>query len=269
VAILREQGTNGDREMAAAFFAAGLDPHDVTMSDLLNKRVNLDAFQGLVFCGGFSFMDVFGSAKGWAAAIRFNSDLRVQFDRFYHRPDTFSLGVCNGCQLMALLGWVPWRGVPETQQPRFIHNTSERFESRWARVGIQPSPSILLKGMEGSQLGVWVAHGEGRLYCPDPAILEETVQRQLTPMAYLSPIGSPTTLYPYNPNGSPQGITALCSPDGRHLAMMPHPERCFRMEQWPDAPADWSAFEASPWLRMFQNAKRWCVEQLTTAETLL
>lgn len=260
VAIIREEGTNGDREMAAAFAAAGLAPWDVTMSDLLENRITLDEFRGLVFPGGFSYMDVFESAKGWAGIILFNDKLREMFDRFCARKDTFSLGVCNGCQLMALLGWIPWKGIAGESQPRFVRNTSGRFESRWVQVEILPSPSVLLAGMEGSKLGVWVAHGEGQLFYPDRAVAQEVLQRQLSPLVYLDPHGNRTEKYPYNPNGSPEGITALCSPDGRHLAMMPHPERCFRLWQWPWMPSLWRSLKTSPWLRMFQNARIWCIE---------
>ncbi len=258
VAVLREEGTNGDREMLAACAAAGLAPWDVTMSDLLESRIDLERFQGIIFAGGFSYMDVFDSAKGWAGTILFNEKLKEMFNRFYAREDTFSLGVCNGCQLMALLGWVPWRGVTGEKQPRFVRNTSGRFESRWAQVEVLPSPSILLTGMEGSKLGIWVAHGEGRLVYPDQSIQVEVNERNLAPLAYVDPGGNRTKEYPYNPNGSPDGITALCSPDGRHFAMMPHPERCFRLWQWPWMPSAWKNLEASPWLRMFQNAREWC-----------
>jgi phosphoribosylformylglycinamidine synthase len=205
-------------------------------------------------------MDTFGSAKGWAGVILFNPRLRDMFDRFYDRKDTFSLGVCNGCQLMALIGWVPWSDITERQQPRFIENTSGRFESRWAQVRIIQSPSILFQGMEGSILGIWVAHGEGKLHFPDPDIFEEISMKGLAPLAYVDPHGDPTDVYPYNPNGSPVGLTALCSPDGRHLAMMPHPERVFLKWQWPYLPNGWQEdLNASPWLRMFQNAYDWCM----------
>jgi phosphoribosylformylglycinamidine synthase len=261
VAILREEGINGDREMAAAFYTAGLEPWDITMSDLLDERVtSLDDYQGLVFPGGFSYADVFGSAKGWAGPIRFNPRLREMFDRFYERSDTFSLGVCNGCQLMANIGWLPYKGVSEISQPRFLHNKSGRFESRWVGVRITSSPSILLRGMEGSVLGVNVAHGEGRLLFPDLEVAQYIKDRQLAPMQYVDPDGQPTESYPYNPNGSPEGWTALCSPDGRHLAMMPHPERSFLKWQWPWMPDDLRQLDASPWLQMFQNARTWCLE---------
>lgn len=258
VAILREEGTNGDREMAAAFKAAGLTPWDIAMSDLASGTADLERFQGIVFAGGFSHMDVFDSAKGWAAGILFNEKLKEMFDRFYAREDTFSLGVCNGCQLMALLGWVPWKGISTERQPRFIHNLSGKFESRWLQVEVLPSPSILFSGMAGSRLGVWVAHGEGKLEYPDLSIQSEVLEQNLAPLAYIDERGLRTETYPYNPNGSPNGITALCSTDGRHTAMMPHPERSFRMWQMPWVPPQWKHFEASPWLRMFQNAGTWC-----------
>jgi len=255
--LVREEGSNGDREMAAAFYEAGMNPMDVTMSDLLAGRIALDQFRGLVAPGGFSFMDVFDSAKGWAASIK---SIRDMFDRFYDRKDAFSLGVCNGCQLLALLGWVPWKGIDEAVQPRFICNTSGRFESRWSRVKIQPSPSIMLAGMEESILGIPVAHGEGRLYFPDSEVLEQVKERNLSPLTYVDPEGEPTERYPYNPNGSVLGIAALCSPDGRHLAMMPHPERVFLPWQWHYWPAEWSKIKVSPWLQMFQNACQWCLQ---------
>ncbi|PIR93375.1 phosphoribosylformylglycinamidine synthase [Candidatus Falkowbacteria bacterium CG10_big_fil_rev_8_21_14_0_10_43_10] len=260
VAVVREEGTNGDREMAAAFYTAGLNPFDITMSDLLAGRITLDQFHGLVAPGGFSFMDVFDSAKGWAGSIKFNSTLREMFKRFYNRKGTFTLGVCNGCQLFALLGWVPWQGLDEKIQPRFICNCSERFESRWSQVKIQPSPSILLAGMEGSTLGVHIAHGEGRLHFPDPQILNVVKEKNLAPLVYVDSENEPTEEYPFNPNGSILGIAGLCSPDGRHLAIMPHPERTFLPWQWSYWPREWSEIKVSPWLKLFQNARQWCEE---------
>jgi phosphoribosylformylglycinamidine synthase len=259
IAIIREEGSNSDREMTSAFFRAGFDTWDVTMTDLLSGRIMLSGFRGVAFVGGFSYADVLDSAKGWAGAIRFNKGLWKEFQDFYNRKDTFSLGVCNGCQLMALLGWVPWQGIEDNIQPRFIHNTSGRFESRFSSVRIMAGPSIMLKGMEGSVLGVWVAHGEGRLYLPEPGMLDEIEEKGLAPVRFADDSGDTTEKYPFNPNGSPVGITALCSADGRHLAMMPHPERSFLSWQWgwmPDAmkgPAN-----VSPWLKMFQNAREWC-----------
>jgi phosphoribosylformylglycinamidine synthase len=258
VAIIREEGSNGDREMSSAFYQAGFEAWDITMTDLLEGRINFDYFRGVAFVGGFSYADVLDSAKGWAGVIRFNKRLYEQFQKFYERPDTFSLGVCNGCQLMALLGWIPWKGLPDRIQPRFIQNKSGRFESRFSTVHISPSPSIMLKGMEGSTLGIWIAHGEGRLYFPDGDIMQEVIQRQLAPIRFVNDNREFTETYPFNPNGSPLGITALCSPDGRHLAMMPHPERTFLKWQWAYMPENWKRNHGvSPWLKMFQNARQW------------
>ena len=270
VAVIREEGTNGDREMAAALHAAGFQPWDVTMSDLLNGTISLDdSFRGIVFAGGFSYADVLDSAKGWAGAIRFNPSLDAQFARFASRPDTFSLGVCNGCQLMALLGWVPGTGVagqpclPSEAQPRFVHNASGRFESRFVTVRVLPgSPSIMLRGMEGLQVGVWSAHGEGRCLFPDQSVAAAVAAGAQAPLRYVDDDGAATERYPFNPNGSPDGIAALCSPCGRHLAMMPHPERAFLNWQMPWIPADCETklprTGFSPWLQLFRNAHDWC-----------
>lgn len=259
VAIIREEGSNSDREMASAFYMAGFEPWDVTMTDLLEQRISLKDFSGIAFVGGFSYADVLDSAKGWAGVIRFNRRLWMEFQDFYHRADTFSLGVCNGCQLMALLGWVPLQGIDDMRQPRFIHNLSGRFESRFSTVKILPSPSIMLEGMEGSVLGIWVAHGEGRVFFPDKEILKRVEDNGLAPVRYVDDNNEITERYPFNPNGSVNGITALCSEDGRHLAIMPHPERTFLKWQWSWMPEDWKKnLKASPWLRMFQNARKWC-----------
>lgn len=259
VAILREEGSNGDREMTSAFYQAGFRPWDITVTDLVSGRATLEHFRGLVTVGGFSYADVPESAKGWAATIRFNEKLRKMFNDFYKRPNTFSLGICNGCQLFALLGWVPWFGLPDEKQPRFVQNLSGRFESRWVTVKIMESPAIMLKGMVESVLGIWVAHGEGRLYFPEPKMVDETINTKLAPIVYVDDEGEITESYPFNPNGSPYGITGLCTPDGRHLVMMPHPERAFLKWQWAWMPEDLNKkIEASPWLQMFQNARDWC-----------
>ncbi len=261
VAILRDEGSNSDREMTSAFFAAGFEPWDVTMTDLLQNRINLDSFKGLAAVGGFSYADVPESAKGWAATIQFNSRLKEMFNNFYLREDTFSLGVCNGCQLFALLGWVPWQGIDADQQPRFIHNDSKRFESRWSTVKILPSKAIMLKGMEDTVFGIHVDHGEGKIHFPDQSIYDSIKDQDLAAIAYVDDHCQPTEEYPFNPNGSPNGLTGICSPDGRHLAMMPHPERTFLTWQ-----AHWlpekikKELKASPWLRMFQNAYNWCMD---------
>jgi len=258
VAILREEGSNGDREMTSAFHAAGFETWDVAMTDLAAGRVDLDGFRGLVAVGGFSYADVLDAAKGWAGVIRFNPSIRASFEQFRDRPDTFSLGVCNGCQLFALLGWVPWPGIADAAQPRFIQNESGRFESRFAAVRVEPSPAVMFRGMEGSVLGIWTAHGEGRATFPDPAILDAVERQRLAPLRFVDDGGTITETYPFNVNGSPHGIAGLCSPDGRHLAVMPHPERAFLPWQWGWRPHAWRKLEAAPWLRMFQNAREWC-----------
>jgi len=262
VAILRDEGSNSDREMSAAFYSAGFEPWDITMTDLLAGRITLDGFRGLAAVGGFSYADVPESAKGWAATITCNPQLAAQFLAFTHRADTFSLGICNGCQLFALLGWVPWQGIRAEQQPRFIHNLSRRFESRWATVKVLPSPAIMLRGMEDMVFGIHVAHGEGFLNFPDETIRRQVQEQGLATLCYVDDQGAPTTAYPFNPNGSPEGLTGLCTPDGRHLAMMPHPERTFLTWQAHWLPESMrQELAASPWLKMFQNAYAWCVRE--------
>lgn len=262
VAIIREEGSNGDREMTAAFHLAGFQAWDVAVRDVGDGLVRLSDFRGAVFVGGFSYADVLDSAKGWAGVMRFNDTVRAEFEAFYARADTFSLGVCNGCQLMALLGRVPFSpdALASTSQPRFIHNKSGRFESRFCTVAVDAgSPAVMLAGMGGAQLGVWSAHGEGQAYFPDASVLASVVARRLAPLRYVDDDGAVTTAYPANPNGSAAGIAALCTADGRHLAMMPHPERSLLKWQWAYMPAELSdSMDASPWLTMFQNARRWC-----------
>jgi phosphoribosylformylglycinamidine synthase len=262
VAVVREEGSNSDREMSSAFHMAGFEVWDVAMSDLMAGALSLEGFKGLAFPGGFAYADVLDSAKGWAGTIRYNPALLDQFQRFRNRPDTFSLGICNGCQLLALLGWVPWAGIDTQAQPRFIHNNSGRFESRFTTVGVLESPSVMLAGMAEATLGVWVAHGEGRASFPDQDVEKTVLAKGLAPVRFVDDDGQPTTTYPLNPNGSPHGIAALTSEDGRHLAIMPHPERSFLTWQWGWIPPSWrGGTTASPWLRLFQNAREWC-EQL-------
>uniref|UniRef100_A0A8D0HRT0 Phosphoribosylformylglycinamidine synthase n=1 Tax=Sphenodon punctatus TaxID=8508 RepID=A0A8D0HRT0_SPHPU len=260
VAVLREEGSNGDREMVAAFLMAGFQVWDVNMQDLCSGEVTLDSFRGLVFVGGFSYADVLGSAKGWAASVTFNPTTQAQFEAFHRRTDTFSLGVCNGCQLMALLGWVGAES-PGSQGPGVLlsPNNSGRFESRFVSLAVEESPSLMLQGMAGSTLGIWVAHGEGRMRFLSDEVLDWVRSARLAPLRYVDDQGLPTEEYPLNPNGSPLGIAGLCSTDGRHLAMMPHPERCVLPWQWPWMPSSWRrSMRVSPWLRMFQNAYEWC-----------
>jgi phosphoribosylformylglycinamidine synthase len=258
VAIIREEGSNGDREMASAFYMAGFDVWDITMTDLMEGRFDLETVNGVAFVGGFSYADVLDSAKGWAGLVRLNPELWKKFQRFRKRNDTFSLGICNGCQLMALLGWIPWEEIPDEKQPRFVCNSSGRFESRFVSVKIFDSPSIMLRDMEDSVLGIWVAHGEGRAHFPDADMLDQVDGDSLAPVRFVDDYNEVTEVYPHNPNGSPRGIAAICSKDGRHLAIMPHPERCFLKWQWPWMPDDMRQnLQASPWLRLFQNARKW------------
>lgn len=257
-AVLREEGSNGDREMSASLFMAGFEVWDVTMQDLCSGSMTLDPFRAVVFVGGFSYADVLGSAKGWAATVTFNPKAREEFERFRNRDDTLSLGVCNGCQLMALLGWVGER-EDGGSDVTLTHNKSGRFESRFVSVGILPSPAIMLKGMEGSALGVWVAHGEGLMQFRSTEAQKKLIGASLAPLRYVDDSGTPTEIYPMNPNGSAQGVAGLCSADGRHLAMMPHPERAILSWQWAWAPQHLrGSLEASPWLSMFRNAAVWC-----------
>lgn len=260
VAILRDEGSNSDREMSSAFYAAGFEPWDITMTDLLTGRIDLEGFQGIAAVGGFSYADVPESAKGWAATILFNERLKEMFDAFYNRSDTFTLGICNGCQLFGLLGWVPWQGLEAENQPRFIHNDSGRFESRWTTVKVQNTPSIMLQGMSELVFGIHVDHGEGKLLFPDAAVRSDVLAKNLVPLVYTDDSGAATEQYPFNPNGSPDGFAGLCSPDGRHLAMMPHPERAFLPWQCHWLPQEMQGLEVSPWLKMFRNAYEWCVK---------
>ncbi|XP_077573996.1 phosphoribosylformylglycinamidine synthase [Stigmatopora nigra] len=261
-AVVREEGSNGDREMSASLFMAGFEAWDVTMQDLCSASITLDQFNAVVFVGGFSYADVLGSAKGWAATVAYNASAKAQFEHFRRRDDTLSLGVCNGCQLLALLGWVGESQDGTESNVVLSHNKSGRFESRFVTVGIQNSPSLWLSGMEGSVLGVWVAHGEGLMQFRNQRVLDELASSGLTPLRYLDDGGRPTEEYPMNPNGSPLGIAGLCSGDGRHLAVMPHPERCTLGWQWPWAPRSFRPqLETSPWLRMFRNAAAWCSQK--------
>jgi len=247
VAILREQGVNGQVEMAAAFDAAGFRAIDVHMSDLLEQRTTLSAYQGLVACGGFSYGDVLGAGRGWAASILFQPELRDQFATFFERSDRFALGVCNGCQMLASLKEI----IPGTSSwPDFVANRSGQFEARLSLVKVTKSTSLFFNGMAGSLLPVATAHGEGRAH----------FHRQLLPqteiaLQYVDASGSAAVNYPQNPNGSPEGVTGLCNSDGRVTIMMPHPERTLRTVNFSWAPHGWP--EISPWQRMFFNARHW------------
>ncbi|MCH5216192.1 MAG: phosphoribosylformylglycinamidine synthase [Muribaculaceae bacterium] len=241
-AIIREKGINGDREMAYALYLAGFDVKDVHMTDLTSGRESLDDINMIVFCGGFSNSDVLGSAKGWAGGFKWNKTAKATLERFYSRPDTLSLGVCNGCQLMIELGLIN----PEHSRPaKMLHNNSHKFESQFLSVVIPENNSVMFGNLSGSKLGIWVAHGEGKFYLPEKTNSYNVALQY----AYKS--------YPANPNGSPRGIAGIASADGRHLAMMPHLERAIFPWQWANYPTSRKSDEITPWIKAFINAKNW------------
>ncbi len=251
IAILREQGVNGQVEMAAAFDRAGFAAHDVHMSDLISGRRSLADFRGFVACGGFSYGDVLGAGEGWAKSILFNARVRDDFAAFFARGDNFALGVCNGCQMMSNLHEL----IPGTAHwPHFVRNRSEQFEARLVLLEVQPSPSLFFAGMAGSRIPVALAHGEGYAEFADAAQL--AAAQPYVSLRFVDNAGNPTERYPYNPNGSPQGITGLTSIDGRFSILMPHPERVFRAVQMSWHPPAWQHGDGlSPWMRMFRNAR--------------
>ncbi len=252
MAVLREQGVNGQVEMAAAFDRAGFETHDVHMSDIIGGRVNLKNFTGLVACGGFSYGDVLGAGEGWAKSILFNARARDEFSAFFQRQDTFALGVCNGCQMMSNLHSI----IPGAEHwPHFVRNKSEQFESRFAMVEVLPSPSIFFDGMAGSRMPIAVAHGEGFAEFSATSTVELALEQRLAAVRYVDNTGKPTEAYPFNPNGSPRGVTGLTTQDGRFTIMMPHPERVFRAVQHSWRPEGWK--EDGPWMRLFRNARKY------------
>jgi len=250
VAILREQGVNGHVEMAAAFTLAGFEAQDVTMTDLLDSRVSLDDFVGIVACGGFSYGDVLGAGGGWAKSILFQPSLRDKFQSFFERTEVFALGVCNGCQMFSQLTDI----IPGSQfWPRFQRNRSEQFEARLGLVEVVPSPSLFFQGMEGSRLPVPIAHGEGRAQWV-ASDLNGGLALQHMSLRYVEGDGRVAVRYPANPNGSPEGLAGLTTADGRFTICMPHPERAFRTVQLSHHPKEWG--ERGPWMRFFENARR-------------
>ena len=273
-AIIREKGSNGDREMAWCLHLAGFRVKDVHMTDLTSGKENLKNVQMIVFVGGFSNADTLGSAKGWAGAFLYNEKANKALNDFYARKDTLSLGICNGCQLMAELGLI----TPDQREksPKMLHNISHKFESGFVGVEIPKSSSILLKPLEGTRLGIWVAHGEGR-FCFHAQHIERSsanlsqAVRKIKGIVDISSDGKTPDMdialrytydeYPANPNGSPFGIAGVCSPDGRHLAMMPHPERCIRPWNWAYYPDNRKySDQVTPWIEMFRAAVKWCSE---------
>jgi phosphoribosylformylglycinamidine synthase len=252
VAIVRDQGVNGQVEMAAAFTRAGFDAVDVHVTDLIEGRDDLSSYRGVVTCGGFAFGDVLGAGLGTAKSIAFDRRARAALETFFHRPDTFTLGACNGCQMIAGLRDL----IPGAEAwPRFVKNRSEQFEGRLSLVEIAPGPSIVFAGMAGARLPIAVAHGEGRAELDDDEHLARLERDGLVAARFVDGAGRVATTYPANPNGSPGGITALTTPDGRATILMPHPERVFRTVQLSWHPAEWG--EDSPWMRLFRNARVW------------
>jgi phosphoribosylformylglycinamidine synthase len=250
VAILREQGVNGHIEAAAAFDRAGFAAYDVHMTDIIEGRVSLAGFKGIVAGGGFSYGDVLGAGEGWAKSILFNSRARDEFSAFFARTDSFALGICNGCQMMSNLREL----IPGTDHwPHFVRNRSEQFEARLVLLEVQRSPALFFAGMEGSRIPVALAHGEGYAEFNDAAQLAAAAP--LVALRFVDNRGEATERYPYNPNGSPRGITGLTTADGRFTILMPHPERVFRTVQMSWHPEEWG--EDSPWMRMFRNARVW------------
>ena len=256
VAILREQGVNSHVEMAYAMNWAGFDSYDVHMSDLLSGKASLDQFRGLIACGGFSYGDVLGAGEGWAKTILFNTQLRDQFSAFFMRQDSFALGVCNGCQMMSNLSGI----IPGAQAwPKFTRNLSEQYEARLVMAEVLASPSIFTQGMEGSHLPIAIAHGEGFANFSQQGNQDSLQKQGLSALRFVDHQGKPTQTYPMNPNGSPGGLTGVTTPDGRFTVMMPHPERVFRTAQMSWSPTEWLATPdgASPWMRLFRNARVW------------
>jgi phosphoribosylformylglycinamidine synthase len=250
VAVLREQGVNGQIELAAAFDRAGFAAYDVHMSDIIAGRETLAGFAGLAAGGGFSYGDVLGAGEGWAKSILFNARARDAFGAFFTRGETFALGICNGCQMMSNLHEL----IPGSEHwPHFVRNRSEQFEARVILLEVQPSPSLFFAGMEGSRIPVALAHGEGYAEFRDAG--QQAAAEPLVTLRFVDNRGAATETYPYNPNGSPRGITGLTTADGRFSILMPHPERVFRSVQMSWHPDDWG--EDSPWMRMFRNARRW------------
>ena len=250
IAILREQGVNGHVEMAAAFDRAGFAATDVHMSDIISRRVLLKDYMGIAACGGFSYGDVLGAGEGWAKSILFNHYAHDEFEAFFRRTDTFALGVCNGCQMMSNLHEI----IPGAELwPHFVRNKSEQFEARFVMAEVQKSPSLFFDGMAGSSMPIVVSHGEG--YAEFASEKKLSAALSLVTMRFVNNQGKPTEIYPFNPNGSPQGIAGMTTPDGRFSILMPHPERVFRAVQHSWYPNDWH--EDAPWMRMFRNARKW------------
>ena len=252
-AIIREKGTNGEREMAYSLWLAGFEVKDVMMTDLITGRETLEDINMIVFCGGFSNSDVLGSAKGWAGAFLFNPKAKEALDRFYAREDTLSLGICNGCQLMVELGLINQASTQASERPRMLHNDSHKFESEFISLQIPENQSVMFHSLSGNKLGIWVAHGEGKFSLPG----EESNYHIVAKYNYHG--------YPANPNGSDYDVAGICSADGRHLAMMPHLERAIFPWQCAWYPANRRNDQVTPWIEAFVNARKW-IEEKTNNE---
>ena len=251
IAVIRDQGINGQIEMSAAFTKAGFKVFDVHMTDLKNKIFSLDDFKGLAFPGGFSYGDVLGAGRGWANSILMNNELRDDFENFFNRSDTFSLGVCNGCQVLSELKEI----IPGAEEwPSLKKNLSNQFEARLVQLRVNDSRSIFFQNMKDSQLIVPVAHGEGRMEFSDPSNLRKLISNNQIPLQYVDSEGEIATNYPSNPNGTTDGISSVCSNDGRVTILMPHPERAFLNKQLSWTNNEDSGF--SPWFEMFLNARQ-------------
>jgi len=248
IAIMSEEGSNGENEMAYCFNEVGFEVYNININDLEIEKYNLNQFRGIAFVGGFTFSDVLGAAYGWYFSIVNNPKIRQQFQQFYNREETFSLGVCNGCQLMSLLNWIP-------QNISLENNFSERFESRYSTVKVLPNNSIMLNGMEDLTFGIWTAHGQGRIVSKNNKVFDENT----FPIRYVDNLGNQTENYPFNPNGSKGGKAAIVSNNGRHLAIMPHPERCVLKDQISWKPDYIKLDKYTPWMKMFRNAYEWCM----------
>jgi phosphoribosylformylglycinamidine synthase len=252
VAVLRDQGVNSHIEMAVAFHSAGFKTYDFHMTDILDAHCSLDDFVGLVACGGFSYGDVLGAGGGWAKTILFHENARSRFEEFFAREDTFTLGICNGCQMLSQLREI----IPGSGHwPKFVTNLSEQFEARLNMIEILDSKSLFFNEMAGSFLPIVTSHGEGRAQFNDDSDHKTLEDKQQTCIRYVDNFKHPASSYPENPNGSEGGLAGLCSADGRVTILMPHPERVLRTVQYSWSPADWS--DNGPWLKMFQNARDW------------
>lgn len=256
VAVLGEEGCNSWIEMIDFAFAAGLDPWPITMTDLEERRVTLKWFRGLMPVPGFSFKDVLGAGKGWAGVVKFNPEVKAEFDDFFARPGTWSYFPCNAAQFILYLQYL--LGIDEEIAPLFVTNESEGFESRFPFVRIFESPAVAFRGMTGSVIPIHIDHGQGRLYSPDPHVIEMILKKNLAPVRFVDMYGNPTEDYPFNPNGSPKGITGIVDPTGRHFAGMPHWERTHLRRHFHYWPPEWKAIKNSPWIRVIQNYRMYC-----------